>query len=356
MMLRLTLILLAALLLGGCSTLGYYAQSVGGHLALMGDARPIDELLQDPQVDAELKRKLVRVKKIRAFASDELGLPRNGSYLGYADLQRKAVVWSVVATDEFSIEPQTWCYLFVGCASYRGYFSRQRALSFGEKLKAEGKDVAVEPVPAYSTLGWFDDPLPSTAIEWPEAELAGLIFHELAHQQLYVKDDSSFNESFASTVEQIGVEQWFRQQRMDAEYRHWQQREQHHDEFVDLLMGVRSELEELYRKPLDSTQMREQKRQLFDRLRSDYETLKQGWEGYAGFDGWFGRELNNARLASLATYEKWVPALMELYRHSGSMSGFLQASKQLAELSRQQRDSRLMELSRGMPLSGWTSQ
>jgi predicted aminopeptidase len=356
MILRLTLLLLMTLLLGGCSSLGYYAQSVGGHLSLMGDTRPIEELLEDPEVDAGLKQKLMRVKKIRAFASDELGLPRNGSYLGYADLQRKAVVWSVVATDEFSIEPQTWCYLFVGCASYRGYFSDQRAHAFADGLKAEGKDVAVEPVPAYSTLGWFDDPLPSTAIEWPEAELAGLIFHELAHQQLYVKDDSSFNESFASTVEQIGVERWFQQQQMDMEYERWQQRAQRHDQFVELLMGVRAQLEVLYRQPVDSVQMRKRKHQVFEQLRSDYQALKQGWGGYAGFDNWFGRELNNARLASLATYEKWVPALMELYRRSGSMPGFLKLSKQLAELPLPQRQSRLRQLAAGHPLSDQAAQ
>ena len=166
-------LLLVALSLSGCSTIGYYAQSIGGHLDLMGRSRPIDQLLDDPATSGSLRERLQRVNEIRAFASDQLKLPDNASYRSYADLKRDAVVWSVVATPEFSMEPRSWCYPIIGCASYRGYFSREQAVDYANGLQKAGLDVAVEPVPAYSTLGWFDDPLPSTVIHWPESRLGG---------------------------------------------------------------------------------------------------------------------------------------------------------------------------------------
>ncbi|WP_428634852.1 aminopeptidase [Sedimenticola sp.] len=338
------LLLTVLALLQGCSSLSYYSQSIGGHLQLMGQRRPINQLLQDPDTPPPIKRKLQRVVAMRTFATEGLGLPDNNSYRSYAALGRKAVVWSVVAAPAFSIQPKQWCYLFIGCASYRGYFSQDDAESYAATLQQQGWDVAVLPVPAYSTLGWFDDPLPSTVIDWPEAQVAGLIFHELAHQQLYVKNDSAFNEAFASLVEQEGVRRWLNG-RDDAALSRWQLSRQREGQFIDLLLAVRDELDQLYRQPLDEHSMGQRKARLFEQLRERYQQLKQQWGGYAGFDGWFSHDLNNAYLASIATYETWVPAFQQLLKQTGGdLVGFYAASRALGELPSPQREQRLQAL------------
>ncbi|MCP3671331.1 MAG: aminopeptidase [Gammaproteobacteria bacterium] len=333
------------LLLSGCSSVSYYYQSIHGHLTLMHDSKPIDLLLQDVDTDPGLRKKLRLVLEAREFASTHLGLPANDSYHSFAALDRKAVVWSVVATPEFSVTPKQWCYPVIGCASYRGYFSRERAQRYAETLRQDGLDVAVEPAAAYSTLGWFDDPLPSTVINWPEPQLVGLIFHELAHQQLYIADDSAFNESFATAVEQVGVERWFRLRKDAAGVGRWQQRKGRKQEFNRLLLQARTRLQQLYVRPLQPVEMRRQKAVTFAALQNDYHRLKQRWGGYSGYDHWFGRELNNARLASVATYAQWVSAFLALLEESdGELARFYLASEQLAKTSPQQRRSRLHKL------------
>ncbi|MDF1527610.1 MAG: aminopeptidase [Sedimenticola sp.] len=332
------------LFLPGCSTLSYYSQSIGGHLQLMGQRRPITQVLNDPETPALMKQKLGKLKQIRDFASAKLALPDNNSYRSYAALDRDAVVWSVVATPEFSIEPKQWCYLVIGCASYRGYFSRQAAQAYANILKAEGLDVAVEPIPAYSTLGWFDDPLPSTVIDWSEPRIAGLIFHELAHQQLYIKDDSAFNEAFASLVEEVGVIRWL-QGRDDEMLNRWQLSQQYERQFIALLLETRQQLQYLYAQKYASEQMRQRKAQLFDVLRGRYQQLKKSWGGYAGFDSWFNRDLSNAHLASIATYEQWKPAFKQLLAESnGQLPTFYQACRSLGILSEKERNEKLMAL------------
>ncbi len=198
----------ALLPLSGCTTLGYYAQAVGGHLEVMRLAAPVEERLREPDTPEPLRAKLARALAIREFASRELALPDNGSYRRYADLGQPFVVWNVVAAPEFSVEPLESCFPFAGCVSYRGYYSEEAARAYAAALAEKGYDVHVGGVPAYSTLGWFDDPLLSTFIHYPEAELARIVFHELAHQVVYVKGDTMFNESFASTVEEEGVRRW----------------------------------------------------------------------------------------------------------------------------------------------------
>lgn len=331
-------------LLQGCGTLSYYSQSIGGHLQLMGQRQPIPELLDDPQTSAPLKQKLRQVSEMRRFASEALALPDNDSYRSYAALDREAVVWSVVAAGRFSVQPKQWCYLFIGCASYRGYFSRERARGYADELQAQGMDVAVLPVPAYSSLGWFDDPLPSTVIDWPAAEIAGLIFHELAHQQLYVKHDSAFNEAFASLVAEVGIERWLGS-RNGLSFAQWQVARQREQQFVELLLAVRDELEELYRQPLDETRMGERKAALFRQLRERYALLRLEWGGYAGFDSWFDRDLNNAHLVTIATYQAWVPAFRRLLAQSGGeLPAFYAASRQLGELPADEREQRMRQL------------
>ncbi len=331
----------------------YYAQTVSGHLQLMGRSRPISELVADPGTEEGLKQRLQLVLAIRDFASAELSLPDNGSYRRYADLQRPAVVWALVATEEFSLSPRQWCYPVIGCAGYRGYFSREAAAKQAALLRGEEKDVAVEPVPAYSTLGWFDDPLPSTVIRWPEARLAGLIFHELAHQRLYVEDDTPFNEAFATTVERAGVRRWLGARQDAGAERAWRRTEVLEGEFTALVLDSRGRLQELYTRSLPPSAKRAAKQAEFKRLQREYARRRAEWGNNPGLDRWFGRELNNAHLALIATYEQWVPALQELLRREeGDMGRFFLACEELARLSREDRERKLRALLEASRSSG----
>ncbi|MET0086099.1 MAG: aminopeptidase [Sedimenticola sp.] len=346
---RLFLLLALCGFLQGCSTLEYYAQSVGGHLSLMGKSRPIGTVIEDPSTPERLKVRLQKIREMRRFAVESLRLPENGSYDSYADLNREAVVWSLVAAPEFSVQAKTWCYPFIGCASYRGYFDKADAERHADDLRDKGLDVAVEPVPAYSTLGWFDDPLPSTVIDWPEEQVAGLMFHELAHQLIYVKDDSTFNESFASAIEQVGVERWLEREGDQAAITSWRDTLQREEAFVELLLSTREELQGLYAQSHDKDEMRRRKAAVFRGLERDYKALRQRWGGYGGYDRWFSRGLNNARLASIATYEQWVPAFLYLLRRERVMEDFYAACRRLARLpyhERQQALDRLLVQSR----------
>ncbi len=336
--------MLPLLLLGGCSTLGYYSQSVGGHLALMAESREISGILADPDTPSGLRERLLQVQGIRAFAVTALQLPDNGSYRSYADLGREAVVWSLVATPEFSMQAKQWCYPVIGCASYRGYFAKEAAERHAAKLGQTGYDVAVESIPAYSTLGWFSDPLPSTVIDWPLPRIAGLIFHELAHQKLYVPGDSAFNEAFANALQQHGVELWLQHQGVPSELEKWRQHGRREAAFIRLLMQTRSALASLYGRDLPEQAMRAAKQRVFLQLRTDYAALKQGWGGYSGYDRWFEREPNNARLASIATYEHWLPAFRKMLSEAPDMALFYQQCRDLAEQTRAEREVSLSQL------------
>jgi predicted aminopeptidase len=327
------------LLFAGCANLGYYAQAVQGHLDLLGRRQEIQALIADPATPAERRERLELVLELRAFASRELGLPDNPSYRSYVELERPAVVWSLVAAPQFSLQPHQWCYPVIGCASYRGYFRRLAAEREAEALAAEGLDVTLEPVPAYSTLGWFDDPLPSTVIDWNEPELAGLIFHELAHQRLYFPGDSGFNEAFASLVEQVGVERWLAARGDPQALARQRLMRERRSAFVDLLLASRGRLQALYAGDLAPEPMRARKAEEFARLRREYRALRRAWGGYAGFDTWFARApLNNARLASLATYQALIPALEALLAdQGGDLEVFYQACGELKQLDPAQR-------------------
>ena len=238
---------LLAAALGGCGRLGYYAQSVGGHLDLMGRSRPIPDLLAPgAETPPELRRRLALVRDIRAFASAELGLPDNPSYRSFAALERPFAVWSVVAAPPLGLEPRTWCFPFAGCVAYRGYFDRDAARRFADRLERRGDDVYLAGVPAYSTLGWLDDPLPSTVVHWPPRHLAGLLFHELAHQVVYVDDDSGFNEAFATTVERVGVRRWLRAAGREAALATVAAEEREEALLLDLLARTRERLAAVY--------------------------------------------------------------------------------------------------------------
>jgi predicted aminopeptidase len=343
---RIVLSSLAALLVGGCATVEYYSQAVRGHLDVMQRARPIDEVIADPASPQALRARLVKASEIRAFAVQELGLPDNGSYRGYVDLGRPFVVWNVFAAPALSVEPVQSCFPIAGCVTYRGYYSQSAALAHAAELEASGLDAYVGGVPAYSTLGWFDDPVLSTFVRYPDAELARLIFHELAHQVLYVKDDTVFNESFATAVELAGVERWLAAHASDAERRVFETYQMQRRDFLALLLEYRGRLAAAYATDASDTRKRAQKAALLASLQSDYERLKvERWDGFAGYDRFFANGVNNANLASVAAYTELVPAFSALLaREGGDLPRFYAAARALAQLPRAERLAALERL------------
>ncbi|MCE3603044.1 aminopeptidase [Massilia sp. P8910] len=334
----------AALLLASCSSLNYYRQAAQGQLTLLSDARPIDDWLNDQATDAKLRVRLATARQIRTFAVKELGLPDNNSYKNYAALTRPFVLWNVVAAPELSLKPIQWCFPVAGCVSYRGYYSKDDAVDYARELRAEGNDVSVGGVPAYSTLGWFNDPLLSTFIHYPDAELARLIFHELSHQVVYVAGDSQFNESFASTVEEAGVERWlsgYGNETMRDNYLKISARKK---QFLALLLGCRDALATNYASKISIAEKRAAKVRLFKQLQDDYQVLKASWGGYTGYDRFFAEPLSNAHLASIATYNDFIPAFRALLAREKTFPRFYAAAKALAELDREERHRRLKAL------------
>lgn len=343
--------------LAGCAGPSYYFQAVQGQLDVMRHTRPIDTLLQDPATDPVLKGRLSHVLAARAFASRELSLPDNGSYRRYADLSRPYVTWNVVATPELSLRPLRWCFPVAGCVAYRGYFSSQRAQDFAGRLQAKGHDVSVAGVAAYSTLGWFSDPLPSPVLRRTDVEVAGVIFHELAHQVLYLRGDSAFNESFATTVEIEGLRRWLRagcdtcDDQPSAPARalqNYQQDKQRHEEFIRLLLKHRAGLQTLYASSLPDAEKRRGKEQTFRQLQVDYQTLKESWGGYGGYDRWFGQPLNNAHLSVIGLYQGYVSAFQALLAsQQGNLPRFYAAARRLSRLPAKERSARLRALACG---------
>ncbi len=326
----------------GCANFGYYAQSVSGQMEILGNQKPIEELLDDSNTDPALRQKLRAVLRMREFASQELGLPNNDSYRYYADVKRPYVLWNVFATPEFSTKLKSWCFPIAGCVNYRGYFSKPAADHFATQLQGQNQDVFVGGVAAYSTLGWFHDPVLNTVLSRDEIDLAGLIFHELAHQVVYVPDDSSFNESFATAVELEGVRRWLEKNGSTAKVDEYAKAKSRHAEFSALVLRYRDRLEALYQEKIEAPTMRARKAQEFQNLQRDYHALKQSWGGYSGFDRWFARDLNNAHLASVTTYTQLVPGFQDLLNaQGGDMRRFYRAVKQLAKQDRPERRAAL---------------
>ena len=305
--------------LGGCTAIGYYSQAVGGHLALMRARQPIDELLAADDTDEALRAQLETLVDARAFAVRELALPDNDSYASYVETGRRAVTWNVVAADEFSVRARTWCFPVAGCVNYRGYFDESDALAYAAELAAaEGVDVTVGGASAYSTLGWFADPVLDTMLRGDELRYVGTLFHELAHQVLYVQDDSDFNEAYATFVERTGVRRWLRERGQAARVAVYDRSLGRAAAFGELLGTTRGELEALYAEPdLADDVRRERKAAVFEAMRERYAALKASWNGYAGYDGWFSRDLNNAHLVAVSTYRRFVPAFAALYAEAG---------------------------------------
>ncbi|OGA06156.1 MAG: hypothetical protein A3D95_02600 [Betaproteobacteria bacterium RIFCSPHIGHO2_12_FULL_69_13] len=316
-------------LAAGCETLGYYGQAISGHLELMAAARPVESWLAEPGTAPALRSKLETARRVRAFASARLGLPDNRSYTSYAALDRPFAVWNVYTAPEFSVEPKSECFPFAGCVSYRGFFSEARAREHAARLRAEGLEVFVGGVPAYSTLGKFDDPLLSTFIRRPDEQIARLIFHELAHQLVYVRDDTTFNESFAVAVEEEGVRRWLEAEGRGREAAAWREARARRREFAAQVAETRSRLAALYRQRLAPEAMRGQKHIEFERLRAGREALVPV-------------AANNAWLASVAVYTRLVPAFERMLAASGGdLAAFYARVKEVASLEPQARAAAL---------------
>jgi predicted aminopeptidase len=307
---KILLLCLLWLPLSGC----YYLQAAQGQMSLLAKRQPITSVLAKSDTEPTLRSRLEYVQAARRFASQQLGLPDNQSYTGYVNLQRRYVSWNVFAAPKFSVQPTQWCFPIAGCVVYRGYFSEAAAERYARRLRAQGVDASVSGVPAYSTLGHFADPVLSSMMGWGDAQLAATLFHELAHQVLYVQGDSAFNESFASVVEMVGVKRWLAARNQSNDWQGWQVQRQRGVEFSALLLRAREDLRKLYASKISAAQMLEHKQQRLGQLKFEYRQLKQRWQGYGGYDAWFDRALSNADLVAIATYQRCMPSFERLLR------------------------------------------
>jgi predicted aminopeptidase len=311
------LVIAAFSMMPGCSTVAYYHQAIKGHLGIMARREPIAAILIDQKRDAALIARLKKAQSIRDFASQELALPENDSYRSYVDVGRQYVTWSVYATPEFSLTLKQWCFPVAGCVPYRGYFSQRQALDFAAALRAEQLDVYIGGVIAYSTLGWFDDPLLNTMLVRDEIIMAGIMFHELAHQKVYIEDDTAFNEAFAEAVQQEGVKRWLRKNGTQEDLTAFKRYAQHRFTFLNLVEKTRTALAAVYASHTGVEPKRAAKRAIIEDMRTQYQRLKTSWNGYRGYDRWFKEPINNAKLAAVAIYRDRVPDFVRLLKECG---------------------------------------
>jgi len=335
--------ILIAAPLSACSTLGYYGHLARGELSLLAAREPIAEVIANPTSETQLKTRLQLAQAAREFASTTLLLPRNRSYTSYADLKRPYATWNVFAAAEFSVEPVQHCFLLVGCLAYRGYFDGARAEDAAARLREQGYETWIGGSSAYSTLGWFADPILNTMLRNDDDALAGTIFHELAHQKLYVKGDTQFNESFATFVQREGLRQWHAKRGAVASDGSAPMRD---NQFTTIALGLRERLRALYASGLAPAAMRERKHEEIERFRNDYAHLRDTqWQGESDYDGWVSAEINNAKLAPLGVYDGWVPAFAALYTQNyGDWSAFFAAARCLARLDASARAATLQRL------------
>lgn len=336
-------LLLFCVLVAGCANLSYYWQAAAGQAEIWRKVRPVDDWLHDPSLPAATRQALQRAQVLRQFAIAELGLPDNASYRQYADVGRDYVVWNVFAAPELSLQLHTWCFPVAGCVGYRGYFSEAAARELADELRSAGWDVQVAGIPAYSTLGWFDDPILNTWLRLGDLEIARLMFHELAHQVAYAADDPNFNEAYATLVEQAGIERWLQHQGSPAEQQAWQTRQARQQQFLALLQHTRAQLAAAYRDQPTPAAQRAAKQRILAQLQTNYQTLRDGpWQGYRGYDAWFRRDINNAVLGAVATYHQQVPFFRCWFeRNQGDFRRFHQQVITLAALPKTERSQRL---------------
>lgn len=334
-----SLALLCTLALGGC----YYLHLASGETRLLLKRKPITKVLADPATPPALKARLRLALQARAFASDHLDLPRNRSYTLYADIGRPYVMYNVFATPALSLQPVEHCFPIAGCVAYQGFYEKRRADAAADKLRKAGDDVDVEGVPAYSTLGHFADPVLSSMDRWSDDELVGTIFHELAHQKLYVKGDTTFNESFATFVQREGLREWYAARHEAPPDGAADRRRK---QFTRLMLDTRRQLKKLYASDLPDAQKRQRKQATFAELRARYRKLRDTqWDGYDGYDAWMARPLNNARLLPFGLYDDRVPAFAALFARCGNdWPRFFAAAQKIAALPRAKRTAQLRTL------------
>lgn len=324
--------------LAGCASLTYYGQAVTGHLGLMAGRESIEDMVDSAETTPEVRDKLRTVQSIRSFASEELGLPDNRSYRYFTQLDRPYAVWNVVAAPRFSLQPKRWCFPIAGCVSYRGYFDGEKAEAKARELEADGMDTAVLGASAYSTLGWFADPVLSPMLEMPEPELAGLIFHELAHQRLYVSGDTAFNEAFANVVEETGVKRWVKDQGRPEQVRQWRKRRDRRAAVTDLLLDARGGLADLYNRSdaLDEPALARRKANILAGLRKRYRALVRMTD--SGSRNGLSDDLNNAHLAMVGAYRGGAPAFRRLLEcRNGDLEAFYRAAEAIGEWPEERR-------------------
>ena len=354
-------LLLALLALSGCQTLSFYGQAIKGQYQIVAHQQKIEKLVADPQTPPSLKAKLELVQELRAFAAKNLKLPVDGHYEKYVDVHRPYVVWNVQAAPEFSLEEKTWWFPFVGSVEYRGYFFERGAQDYAAELKKKSYDVYVDGVEAYSTLGWFRDPVLNTFISNAAPDLAETIFHELGHQRVFAPGDTDFNEAFAQTVGQEGARRWLRAKGNNAGCEQYEAQLRRTEQFARLISATRRRLETLYgdertdagqikatSKPraMPPEELRRQKQQLLDNLRAEYAQLKAQWHGFKDYDAWFAGPLNNAQLNSVAAYYGLMPCFERLLaQNGGDLEKFYQAVSLLAKEPKEERHRRLQMLS-----------
>lgn len=334
------------LFLQGCETIGYYGQAAKGQLQFMM-ARDDNHKVVERAPDSHLAQQLLLIEQMRQFAKDELSLPVGGAYSTYVDLKREAVVWNVFAAPKLSLKPKTWCFPIAGCVSYRGYFSKAAAQKKADELSKQGLDTYVGTAAAYSTLGWFDDSVLSTFINRSESRLAALLFHELAHRQLYVAGDTTFNESFARTVEIASVQRWFKAKGQLDDFRLYQQGESQYQEVVRFLLLQRESLKQVYESDLPDAQKLLQKQRILAEIPKHFEALNQDGR-LMHYKHWLSLPFNNARLLTFASYNDWIPAFTQVLNEvDGDFPRFFKRVESLADLPKDQRDKELERLSIG---------
>ena len=334
---RFLLLFFLALLLGGCQA-GYYTHLLTGHAGFMADREALEDVLATDTLTEHQRHQLLLSRTLLRFADEHLALPADNVYRHYVALPHDWVVWNLFAAEEFSLAPHQYCYPLVGCAAYRGYFSMERARRDQQRLEAKGLEVFAAGAIAYSTLGWFSDPLTSAMLSGDDVWFAELLFHELVHRRYYLKGDTRFNESLATAVAREGVRRWLAAHGDPAQIRVLEQRDQAQRMFLSLVGGARQRLQSLYASGLPAEQMRQTREQILADLRLDYQVALKATPALAGYQQWFAGPLNNAQLNMVSDYNDQVPLFdAALLACGGHWPCFWLQVKELARLSPAQR-------------------
>jgi predicted aminopeptidase len=351
---RLTLTVLLLVAVSGCTSTMYLLQAANGEWHVIRGRKPIVEVIDDPQTPQPLIRELAEVRQARDFASHVLALPDNDSYRTYVKINRPFVVWNVVAAPTLSVRPKEWCFPIAGCVAYRGYFKEKRAVAFAAALKQRGYDVVIEGVPAYSTLGKLPDPVMSTMMRYGSDELASTIFHELAHQLLYVRNDSRFDEAFAVTVEEEGLKRWLEYQGRPARIAQLRKERAEDQQFIALLRQTRDRLAQVYAADAPRAAKLSAKQRLFAQLAADIQALEHRLAvRFPLYDQWIADGLNNAELVSVGTYNDCVPGFERLLRQEGNdLPRFYAAARRLSRQPQAARDAQLCSNAASLTASG----